>query len=131
MNLSTWEKTGKSIIAFVYAVVTVIIPLASGDHHIDASEGIIIALAVGNNLLVYIVPITQRFGAAKSIINAVLAALAIAQTVITTGADWTNPTNLMLVISAFLVAVGVTVAPAASPIQNAKVGVGSDAATPI
>lgn len=127
-TLTLWDKYGKAIIAFLYAVVTVAIPLFTGDDHIDPSEGIIIAIAIGNNLLVYIIPLSQRFGGAKSVINAVLAAVAVAQTVIAGGID-TN--DWYLIASAFLVAIGVTLAPAASPINNAMVTAGSDTAQPI
>lgn len=111
MNLDIWDKYGKSIVAFLYAIAVVFIPLFSGDHHIDPSEGIIIALAVGNNIIVYLVPLTPRFASVKTVVNALLAALAVVQTTIEggiTGNDW------LLIAAAFFGALGVWLAPAAS-----------------
>jgi len=127
MNLTVWEKYGKSIVAFLYAIIAVVLPLFTGDHHIDASEGIIIALAIGNNLIVFIVPLSKAFGGVKSVVNALLAALAVAQVVIVNGSDWSDPNNLMMIVSAFLVAIGVTLAPAASVRAGVQVTAGSDA----
>lgn len=121
-----WAKYGKTILAFLFTVYTVVQPLWFGDHHIDPSEGIIIALAIGNNLLVFIIPIFPGFKASKSIITAFLAALAVAQTAIVGGLD---PEDWPTIIAAFLVALGVYVAPAVSQVggQVARVGTGSDA----
>lgn len=124
-QLNFWDKYGKSVLAFVYGVVTVVIPLRSGDHHIDPSEGIVIALAATNGLLVYIVPLTPRFKSIKSVVNALMAALTVASTVIIGGIDMND---WFLIGAAFLAAVGVKLAPAASlrDVSPVVVGFGTD-----
>lgn len=121
-----WDKYGKSIIAFLFTVYSVVQPLWFGDHHIDPDEGIIIALAIVNNLLVYLIPLSPGFKGAKTIIMALLAALVAAQSAI---ADGWKPEDWPIVIGAFVAALGVFLAPAIStsgPVP-VEVGTGSDA----
>lgn len=125
MDVGLWNKYGKAIIAFLFAVYTVVVPLFSGDHHIDPAEGIIVALAIGNNLLVYIVPLTKSFSGAKSVVNALMAGLVVAQTQIAGGID---AQDVMLIIGAVVAALGVVVAPAYSPKERVLVTTGSDEA---
>jgi hypothetical protein len=92
MDVSFWQRYGKSVVAFLFTLWTVIAPLITGDGRLDRDEWIIFAIAVGNNLLVYIVPLNPLWESGKTWINAVLAALAAAQTVIVDGLqpdDWT------------------------------------------
>jgi hypothetical protein len=87
-----WKKYGKALVSLAFFVWTVVAPLISGDNHIDRNEAIIIALGVGNGLLVYVIPLNPRWAAGKTVINAVLASLAAAQTLIIDGLqpdDWT------------------------------------------
>lgn len=121
-----WDKYGKTIVAFLFTVYTVVQPLWFGDHHIDPDEGIIIALAVGNNLLVFIIPIFPGFKGAKTVITAILASLAVAQTVI---ADGFQPEDWPMIIGAGIAALGVFIAPAISNVEGqvVRVGTGSDA----
>lgn len=112
-----WQTYGKGWIAFLYAIAVVIIPLVSGDHHVDPAEGLIIALAVGNNLLVLIIPNKASFKGAKTLINAALAGVAVAQVVIVGGVsadDW------LLIGAAVIGALGVAVAPSVSDATTAK-----------
>lgn len=117
-----WSKYGKSIIAFLFIVYTVVAPLFFGDGHIDRSEAIIIALAVGNNLLVYIIPLSPSFRSIKTVINAVLLALVVAQTLIV---DGLQPDDWTYIIGALIGGLGVAIAPAASEDQADPVAVGT------
>lgn len=119
--MSMWGKYGKSIVAAIYAVAVGAIPMWTGDRHIDASEGILIAVAIGNALLVYIVPLKPEFKSVKSVVNAVMAALSVALAQIAGGLD-INDT--LMVAAALLSALGVTLAPAASTKGNTPVAVG-------
>jgi hypothetical protein len=115
-NLGVWRKYGKTFMTGLWAIASVVIPLYSGDKHIDPKEGVIIAITVGNVLLVYFIPMKTSFRGAKSFINAVLASLAVLQTFVLNGADiealdWND---WAMVIAAGLAVLGVTVAPAAS-----------------
>lgn len=124
MTISWFGKYGKSVVAFAFAVYAVIVPLVSGDHRIDAVEWTIIATAVGNNLLVYIVPLTHAYAGTKTVINAILMAVAVLQTVLPGGVDMNE---WALVIGALLSALGVQFAPAFSPRERVAVTAGSDA----
>jgi hypothetical protein len=126
MKLNLWQQYGKTIMSALLAVATVAIPLWSGDNHIDPSEGIIIALGVGNAVLVYVVPITKSFAGVKSLVNAVMASLLVAQTYIAGGID---SNDWLLILAAGLAVLGVTVAPAYSPKEHVLVTAGSD--TPV
>ena len=125
---SFWETHGKAILAFAFTVYTVALPLYSSDHHISATEGVVIVLAIGNNLMVYIIPMTRSFPAVKSTINAVMAGLVVLQTVIQGGVD---ANDVALIIGAIVSALGVTIAPAFSRREGVKVGLGSDAPEPV
>ena len=87
-----WSKYGKALVSLAFFVWTIIAPLISGDKHIDRDEWLIIGIGLGNGLLVYVVPLNPAWEAGKTVINAVLASLAAAQTVIVDGLqpnDWT------------------------------------------
>lgn len=121
--MNFWQKYGKTITAAAFGLYTVIVPLWSGDHHIDPSEGLIIALAVGNAITVYVVPITKSFAGVKSVVNAISAGLVVAQTQIAGGLDGND---WYLIIGAVVAAAGVVVAPAYSPKEHVLVQAGSD-----
>jgi hypothetical protein len=80
-----WSTHGKAIIAFLFFLWTIIAPLITGDNRIEGEEWIIIGLGAGNGLLVYIVPLNPAWEAGKTVINAVMASLAAAQTVMVDG----------------------------------------------
>jgi phosphoglycerol transferase MdoB-like AlkP superfamily enzyme len=110
-----WAKYGKSFVAFVWAVVTVIIPLVSGDHHVDTAETVVIVIAFGNNILVYLVPVFPQFKSLKTVVTALLAGVAILQYLVGNGGfssldlnDWYQ------VVAAVGLSLGLWFAPAAS-----------------
>lgn len=126
-NLSrlTWfTKYGKSVIAFLFVVYTVVVPQLSGDGVLDNQEKIVIAMAIANNLIVYIVPLSPAFKAVKSVANFVLAVLIVAQTQI---ADGWQSDDLGILLGAVVAALGVYIAPAASIKQPTPVAVGTGA----
>lgn len=118
------QTYGKSIVAFLYAVAIVGVPLFSGDNHIDPSEGVAIAIAVCTAALTFLVPLVPSAPWTKTAVGAVLAALQVATTVIVGGIDGND---MLLIAFAVLSFLGIYVAPAASPKTGTAVGVGSDA----
>lgn len=124
-----FAKHGKSLLAGAFAVYTVAVAQLSGDHHIDAVETTIIATAVLNAVLVYVVPMAPRWRWGKSAIGAGLAALAVLQTVLPGGVDLNEA---YVVIGAIVAALGIPIAPAVSvaagggPSSDVVVHVGSD-----
>lgn len=109
------SEIGKTIVSFVWAVVSIIIPMVSGDHHIDSVESVMIITAVGNNVIVYLVPAFPQFKSAKTVVTAVLAGAAVLQLAVASGGfggmdlnDWYQ------VIAAALFTLGVWYAPATS-----------------
>jgi uncharacterized membrane protein len=117
------QTYGKSLVAFFYAVAVVAVPFASGDHHVDPSEGVAIAIAVCTAALTYLVPLVRSAPWTKTAIGAVLAGLQILATVIIGGVDGNDMLLIAFAVASFL---GITIAPAASPSTGAKVGTGSD-----
>jgi uncharacterized membrane protein len=114
---------GKSVVAFLYAVAIVGVPLFTGDHHIDPSEGVAIAIATCTAALTFLVPLAPTAKWTKTAIGAVLAGLQVATTVIVGGVDGND---VLLIAFAVLSALGIAVAPAASTKTSARVGWGSD-----
>jgi uncharacterized membrane protein len=120
---STMTVYGKSIVAFLYAVAIVGVPLFTGDHHIDPSEGVAIAIAACTAALTFLVPLAPTAKWTKTAIGAVLAGLQVATTVIVGGVDGNDA---LLIAFAVLSALGIAVAPAASAKTSARVRWGSD-----
>lgn len=116
---------GKFIVSFLYAVAVVAVPFFSGDHHVDPSEGVAIAIAVCTAALTYLVPLVPSATWTKTAVGAVLAGLQVATTVIVGGVD---SNDILLIAFAILSALGITLAPAISDTGTA-VGWGSDTAT--
>lgn len=123
-----WDKYGKSIVAFLFTVYTVVAPLFFGDHHIDGPEWVIIVLAVANNVLVYIIPLKDTFRGAKTAIYMILAGAAVAQTLVLDGLqadDWA------IIIGAAVSALLAGYAPAKSDTGTSEqVAVGPGFSTP-
>jgi len=117
-----FQKYGKAIVAFLYAVVTVAIPLYSGDHHIDPSEGVAIAIAACTAALTWLVPLVPSAPWTKTAIGILLAVLQVVTTVIVGGID---SNDVMLIIAAVVSALGIGVAPAISPKTATADGVGT------
>lgn len=110
-----WRTYGKAVVAFIWAVVTVAIPLFSGDHHFDTAESVIVVIAIGNNIIVFLVPVFPQFKSLKTIVTALLASAAVLQYLVSKGGfsdldlnDWYQ------VIAAFGLSLGLWYAPAAS-----------------
>lgn len=120
MSLATH---GKAIIAFVYAAVVAALPQVSGDHHVDPSEGVAIAIAIATAATTYLVPLVPSSPWIKTGVAALLAALQVAATVILDGALDAN--DIMLIAATALGALGIAVAPAAST-TGVAVGWGAD-----
>jgi hypothetical protein len=117
-----FKTYGKSIVAFVYAVALVGVPLASGDHHVDAAEGVQIAIAVCTNGLVLLVPLVPSAPWTKTALGAALAGLNVVAAVLVGGI---NGSEWLSVFAAVLAALGITVAPAFSPKTQTASGVGA------
>lgn len=122
-----FKTYGKTWLAFFYAVATVAVPLYSGDHHIDPSEGVSIAIAVVTNAGVWLIPLVPSAAWTKSAVGFLLAGLNVTAVVILDHSidleEW-----LMIATSA-LGAIGITLAPADSPKTGTAVGWGSDSPT--
>jgi hypothetical protein len=114
-----FQTYGKSIVAFVYAVAVVAVPFFSGDHHVDPSEGVAIAIAVCTAALTYLVPLAHRATWTKTAIGAVLAGLQVLTTVIVGGVDGND---WLLIAFAVASALGISLAPAISPTTGARTG---------
>lgn len=113
---------GKSIVAALYAVAVVAVPFWSGDHHVDPSEGVAIAIAVCTALLTYLVPLVPSARWTKAAIGAVLAGLQVLTTVIVGGVDANDVLLIAFAVASFL---GIAVAPATSPATGTSSGVGT------
>lgn len=118
------QTYGKSIVAFLYAVAVVAVPFFSGDHHVDPSEAVAIAIAACTAALTFLVPLVPSAPWTKTAIGALLAGLQVAATVIIGGIDGND---VMLIAFAVLSALGITIAPAVSPNTATAVDWGSDA----
>jgi hypothetical protein len=110
-----WQKYGKAIVAFLWAVATVVIAKFTGDKHIDTVESVFIVVAIGNNIIVFLVPVFPEFKSLKTIVTALLAGAAVLQLLVGEGGfsgldlnDWYQ------VIAAIGVSFGLWYAPAAS-----------------
>ena len=121
-----FQTYGKFIVGFLYAVATTAVPFFSGDHHVDPSEGVAIAIAVCTAALTWLVPLVPSAPWIKSAVAAALAGLQILATVIIGGVDGND---ILLIAFAVLSALGISVAPADSPKTGTAVGWGSDAPT--
>lgn len=113
---------GKAIVAALYAIAIVAVPLFSGDHHVDPSEGVAIAIAVCTALLTYLVPLVPSAPWTKTAIGAVLAGLQVLTTVIVGGVDGNDMLLIAFAVASFL---GIAVAPAISPKTGTAAGVGT------
>ena len=106
---------GKSIVAAIYAVAVVAVPLFSGDNHVDPSEGVAIAIAVCTAVLTYLAPLAPGARWVKTAVGAVLAGLQVLTTVIVGGVDGNDWLLIAFAVGSFL---GIAVAPAMSPVTG-------------
>lgn len=117
-----FQTYGKSIVAFLYAVAVTAVPFFSGDHHVDASEGVAIAIAVCTAALTWLVPLVPSATWTKTAIGAVLAGLQVLTTVVVGGLD---ANDMLLIAFAVISFLGIAVAPAVSPQTGARAGAGA------
>ena len=114
---------GKTVIAFLYALALLIVPFVDGHHAPDRSEWVSIAIGAVTAFSVYLVPLVSGYAWIKSAVGATLAGLNVLVTVINgpiTGAD------VIMIGVAVAGALGIYLAPAASPKTGVKVTAGSD-----
>ncbi len=116
------QNAGKAIVAFLYAVAVVAVPLFSNNHVPSPTEWVQILIALVTALGVYITPLVPGATWTKSAIGAALAGLQVLVTVIDGGVDGND---LLLITFAVASALGIILAPAASP-NGAAVTWGSD-----
>lgn len=116
------QKYGKSIFAALYAIFVVAVPLYSGDHRVDPSEWVAIAIAVCTALLTYLVPLVPSAPWTKTVIGVVLAVLQVVTTVIVGGID---SNDVLLILAALASALGIGAAPAISPKTGTAAGIGA------
>jgi membrane protein CcdC involved in cytochrome C biogenesis len=117
------QKSGKAIMAFLYAVAFIVIPLVTGDRHVDPVEGVTIAIAVCTNAGVYLIPLFPGTRWTKTALGALLAGLQIAAVVILDHAIDAN--EALMIAAAVLGALGIAAAPAASKPSPAAVASGA------
>lgn len=117
------QNAGKAIIAFLYAVAVVAVPVFSGDHVPSATEWVQIFIAVATWAGVYLAPLVPGATWVKSAIGAVLAGLQVLVTIVDNGVDGND---VLLIVFAIAGALGIVLAPASSP-NGAAVGWGGDA----
>lgn len=115
-----FQKYGKSILAGLYAVALVAVPMFSGDHHIDAAEGVQIAIATCAAAATWLVPLFPSAPWTKTAIGALLAGLNVAAGLIVGGI---NGDGWISIAAAVLGALGITLAPATSTKTGATSGV--------
>lgn len=106
-----FQTYGKSIVAFIYTVAVVAVPFFSGDHHVDPSEGVAIAIAVCTAALTYLVPLVPTARWVKTGVGAVMAGLQVLTTAIVGGVDGNDVLLIAFAVASFL---GIAVAPAVS-----------------
>ena len=115
-------KSGKAIIAWLYAVAVIAVPLLSGNHTPSPAEWVQIAIAAVTGLGVYITPLIPQAAWAKSAIGAILAGLQVLVTVIDGGV---SGNDVLMIAFAVAGALGIVLAPATSA-NGVRVGWGSD-----
>lgn len=105
------SAAGKSIIAFLYAVAAVLVPLLDGGHHLSSAEWVGVAIATATALGVYITPLIPQAPWAKTAVGAVLAGLQVLVTVLDGGV---TGSDVLLIVVAVAGAAGIALAPARS-----------------
>jgi len=116
------QTKGKAVIAFLYAVAVVAVPLFAGDHWPTPAEWVSIAIAAVTALGVYITPLIPQAPWTKTAIGAALAGLNILVTVIDGGITGNEDLTIAFAVMA---ALGIQLAPARSA-NGVAVGTGSD-----
>jgi hypothetical protein len=116
-------NAGKSIIAFLYAVAVVAVPIFNDGHHTPtAPEWVQIAIAATTAVAVYITPLIRQATWVKSAAGATLAGLQVLVTVVDNGV---SGNDILMIVFAVAAALGIILAPAASA-NGVRVGWGGD-----
>ncbi len=115
------KEYGKLIMSVGFAALIALYAALSGDNHVDLDEGFVIATALVNAVLVYIVPVTVSHPWVKTACSVVLALLGAGAVVVAGGLQSNEWVFLILIAGQ---ALGVGAAPAIS--TTASVGWGSD-----
>lgn len=110
---------GKSVAAFVAAVLTAAVPFVAAGH-LDAVAKVQIATAVATAVGVYLVPVVPAWPWAKTAVAAVLAALSVASTLIVSGHGHLSVADLVSLVVAALGVLAVHKAPATSLIKPGR-----------
>lgn len=106
-----FRKYGKALLSLVGAIGITAWQGWSGDRHIDLREGAVVALAFGNALVVYLVPLLPDKPWLKTVAGAVVAG-ATALSALALGG--LNYDEITVVAIAVLQALGIKFGPAAS-----------------
>lgn len=115
---------GKAIVAFLYAAAVVLVPVVGGDSAVPRpDEWVQIAIAIVTAASVYLAPLAPGATWVKSAIGALLAGLSVLTTAVIGGIDGND---VLMIVFAVAGALGIALAPAASPVTRTAVGWGSD-----
>jgi hypothetical protein len=116
---------GKSIMGFLGALALVVIPLVTGDNHIDPSEWLAIIIAAAQLALVYLIPLAPGARWVKTAISFVITVAQVLTTIIIGGIDGNDVAILITTVLTFF---GIAVAGAVSALPTgnvtAKTGLG-------
>jgi hypothetical protein len=111
---------GKAIVAFLYAVAVVVVPLVDRPgHQLTAADGIAVGIAVCTALLTYLVPLVPSAPWTKTAIGAILAGLQVAASLVVGGLDGHAWLSIALAV---ISALGIHVLPATSPRTGTRHG---------
>jgi hypothetical protein len=116
-------NAGKAVVAALYALAVVAVPLLEGNHVPSSTEWTQIIIAALTAVAVYIVPLTSEYPWIKSAIGALLAG---AQILVTVVGDGINGNDVLMIAFAVAGALGIVLAPAATARTDTAVGWGSD-----
>lgn len=106
-----FQKYGKALTSFLFAVGITAWQKFSGDRSIDLTEAVVIILAFGNAALTWVVPLVPQYPWAKSAASAIVAAATVATTLVF---DGIQGDDLAIIIATAAQALGVKIAPAES-----------------
>jgi hypothetical protein len=91
-------KYGKTLAAIVTALLIAGASVTSGDGHVSGEEWFQVVTALGNALLVYLVPAVPQWPWMKTAVSAVLAGLAAASSLVLDGISTNDIINVILAI---------------------------------
>lgn len=117
------SSKGKLVIAFLYTLANLAIPFIDGRTSPDRHQWVAIAISAVTAFSVYLMPLVSGYAWTKSAIGATLAGLN-ALVVVIDGPI--NGTAVITILVAVAGALGIFLAPAASPGTGVKVTAGSD-----